>query len=96
MSQPITIPADSIDAVRLIIEEAGGVLAGHAERMHQQAAPDDWKTKTAAFLTADHVKKLSWVYSLLEEPAPCAECSLIGKLNCAEHGRPVVLEGISG
>jgi hypothetical protein len=64
----VVIPENSVAAVRLIIEEAAAVLKGHAERMHEMAAPDDWKSKTAAMLTMDHVKKLAWVHGLLTPP----------------------------
>lgn len=64
MTRDITIPADSVEAARLIICEAASVLAGHAKRMEEMAAPDDWKSKTAAALTMDNVKKLAWVHEL--------------------------------
>jgi hypothetical protein len=64
----VVIPENSVAAARLIIEEAAAVLKGHAERMHSMAAPDDWKSKTAAMLTMDHVKKLAWVHGLLAPP----------------------------
>lgn len=62
----VVIPGCSVAAARLIIEESAAVLKGHAERMYQMAAPDDWKSKTAAMLTMDQVKKLGWVHGLLE------------------------------
>jgi len=64
----VTIPENSVESVRLIIEEAAAVLKGHAERMHEMAAADDWKSKTAAMLTMDHVKKLARVHGLLTPP----------------------------
>lgn len=64
----VTITEKFVESVRLIIEEAAAVLKGHAERMHEMAAADDWKSKTAAMLTMDHVKKLAWVHGLLTPP----------------------------
>lgn len=64
----VLVPENSIASMRLIIEEAAAVLKGHAERMHEMAAPDDWKSKTAAAMTMDHVKKLAWVHSMLTPP----------------------------
>ncbi len=64
----VTIPENFVESVRLVIEESAAVLKGHAERMHKMAAADDWKSKTAAMLTMDHVKKLAWVHGLLTPP----------------------------
>lgn len=76
MSTAIVIPANSVDACALIIEEAAGVLKGHAERMMSMAAPDDYKSRIAAALTMDHVKKLAWVHSLIKPPAAPVEKSV--------------------
>lgn len=61
----VCIHETAIESVRLIIREAAAVLKGHAERMHEMADAEDWKSKTAAMLTMDHVKKLAWVHDLI-------------------------------
>lgn len=61
----VVIPENCAESARLIIEEAAAVLKGHAKRMHEMAGADDWKSKTAAMITMDHVKKLAWVHGLL-------------------------------
>lgn len=68
MSQPITIPAESIDAVRLIIAEAKDALTSCAQDMEKRASASDFRLRTAAAMHVDHGRKLDWVLSLLKEP----------------------------
>lgn len=60
------VPKGSAAAARIILQDAAGVLKGHAERLFQQAENGDWKSETAAAMTLDQVNKLAWVYDLLK------------------------------
>lgn len=60
------IERKNIPAARIILQDAAGVLKGHAERLLAQAEQGDWKSETAAAMTLDQVKKLAWVYDLLK------------------------------
>lgn len=73
----IIIPGSSVGSMILILTEAGNVMANMANKMNSEAAPDDWQTKTAALLVADHVKKMAWVASLLK-PKECEVCGESG------------------
>lgn len=60
--------------MRLIIEEAAAILKARADHVLATADASDYKSRIAAMVQLDHVKKLAWVYELLEEPTECKMC----------------------